>query len=172
MKFTIFSLVILALFSCVPKKMATKTDLPVQKASTCYENGDCTVEIFKNTELLIKKDDTGQLYVEIIPGIKNVFKYSYTRKKLEGIADSGYQEIVLFEFLSGEINLHLQDKNLQEANLVFGRLCYCKGESGYFRISTGDLKLSSYDQGIAVDLNFKAEVPQIIHELKETIKQE
>ncbi len=172
MKFTIFSLAILVLFSCVPKKMATKTDLYVQKASTCFENGDCTVEIFKNSELLIKKDDTGQLYVEIIPGIKNVFKYSYTRNKLEGIADSGYQEIILFEFLSGKINLLLQDKNLQEANLVFGRLCYCKGESGYFRINRGDLKLVSNNKRVAVDLKFQAEVPQIIHELKETIKQE
>ena len=172
MKFTFFSLAILALFSCAPKKMPPKKDLPVLKASTCFENGDCTVEILKNAELLIRKDETGQLYVEIIPGVKNVFKYSYTRKKLEGIADSGYQEIILFEFLSGEINLLLQDKNLQEANLVFGRLCYCKGESGYFRINRGDLKLVSNNKRVAVDLKFQAEVPQIIHELKETIKQE
>jgi len=172
MKFTFFSLAILVLFSCVPKKMATKTDLPVQKANTCFENGDCTVEILKNAEILIKKDDTGQLYVEIMPGVKNVFRYSYTRKKLEGIADSGYQEIVLFEFISGEINLHLQDKNLQEAKLIFGRLCYCKGESGYFRISSGDLKLVSKGKSVKVDLKFQAMVPQIIHELKETIKQD
>jgi hypothetical protein len=172
MKITFFSLAILALFSCASKKIVPKTELPVVKASTCFENGNCTAEIFKNTELLIRKDETGQLYVEIIPGVKNVFKYSYTRKKLEGIADSGYQEIVLFEFLSGEINLHLQDKNLQEANLVFGRFCYCKGESGYFRINRGNLKLVSYDKNVTVDLKFQAEVPQIIHELKETIKQD
>lgn len=168
-----YSLTFLTLFACASKTVPPKKEqmeLYKLSANTCAENGNCTVEIFKNSEILARKDETGQLYVEIIPGAKNVLKYSYNRKSMEGIADSGYQEIILLEFESGEINLHLQNKNLLEANLIFGRLCYCKGESGYFRLTEGDLKLVADNKEIKVVLKFQAEVPQIIHELKETIK--
>ncbi|MDZ7612289.1 MAG: hypothetical protein U5K51_00050 [Flavobacteriaceae bacterium] len=126
-----------------------------------------TVEIFKKSELLIRKDETGQLYIEIITWSEKMYLNIPTQKKsVEGIADSGYQEIVLFEFVSGEINLHLQNKDLQEANLFFGRFCYCKGESGYFRVTKGDLKLAADKKEINVTLNFQTEVPQIIHRNK------
>jgi len=173
MKLLYYSLTFVILFACASKTVPLKTEKMESQnfnTSTCAENGNCVVEIFKNSALLIRKDETGQLYIEIIPGEKNVFKYSYTKKSVEGIADSGYQEIILFEFVSGEINLHLQNKDLQEANLFFGRFCYCKGESGYFRVTKGNLKLVADGKEINVDLNFQAEVPQIIHEIKETIK--
>lgn len=173
MKILFYCLTFLALFACASKTVPPKKEKMEShnfSPNTCAENGNCTMEIFKKSELLIRKDDAGQLYVEIIPGAKNVIKYSYIKKSLEDIADSGYQEIILFEFLNGEINLHLQNKNLQEANLIFGRLCYCKGESGYFRVTKGDLKITADNKELKVDLKFQAEVPQIIYELKETIK--
>lgn len=172
MKEILFLFLILSFFNCTGKKSVLQTN-PVTGTHNCPTQGNCTLEIKKNSKLKIDSDEFGNLYHEIVPGDKNVVVYNYTKKTDEKIADEGYREIIMFEFDTDEINVNLRDKNLQKVNLVFGRFCYCdKREVGLFRVLEGELNLIKNSKEINISLKFKAKVPQQIEGLNATISLE
>ncbi|UMB59657.1 hypothetical protein MHL31_11280 [Lutibacter sp. A80] len=142
-----------------------------QEVETCPENGVCSIELFPNKAIVFKTDNIGIMYPEISEGSKTILKYTYTKNTIKNIQDSSYTEIIYAEFDADITPMELSDETLQNVKLYFGRLCYCKGETGYFPVKNGELKLTKINKNsFKLDLNFSiSEVPQIISKISETI---
>jgi hypothetical protein len=162
-------LLLLIIVSC--KSTFVVNEALLVNTVNCPENGDCTIELLPNTSLEFKKDEFGSLYPVISEGNKTVFKYIYNRKPVPNTQDSYYTEIVLAEFDSVISPKKFTDETLKNIKLHFGRLCYCKGETGYYPIKKGEFSISkSTKKSFKIDFNFKIdEVPQIISSINETV---
>ncbi|MEN8123493.1 MAG: hypothetical protein ABFR32_00075 [Bacteroidota bacterium] len=136
----------------------------------CPDNGNCNIEILPDSELEVKQDEFGNLYPNIKIGNKLIIKYHYKRTPIENTADSNYSEIIYFELNNDKINLDLQNEKLNEVKLLFGRLCYCKGATGYYKVSKGDLQVKMSQKNLTINLQFEVKkIPQIIHAINESI---
>jgi hypothetical protein len=109
----------------------------------CPKDGNCTFEVLTNSSLNLQTDGIGQLYPQVKKGNKTVLKFEYKRSVDPRIADGGYTEIVYAEIDPKTKDLNLSDEQLTSANVVFGRLCFCRGQAGYFRIDQGALVIST-----------------------------
>ena len=141
------------------------------KTVNCPDNGECYIELISNKSLEFKKDDFGNSYPVISKGEKTILKYTYTKNPIPNIQDSNYTEIVYAELDKTITEISLTSKELQTIKLYFGRLCFCKGETGYYPIKNGEFKISKAGKN-AINIDFKfitKEVPQIISEINETI---
>jgi hypothetical protein len=168
-------LLILVLISCKSTKNAT-SDFVVNEAIlvntlNCPENGDCTIELLPNTSLEFEQDEFGNLYPVISEGDKTIFKFIYTKNPIPNTQDSNYTEIILAELDATVSEKTLTDEALQNIKLHFGRLCYCKGETGYYPIKKGEFKISkASEKSFKIDFHFKIkEVPQIVSKINETV---
>jgi len=141
------------------------------KTMDCPDNGECFIELIPNKSLEFKKDDIGVLYPIITEGEKTILKYTYNRNSVPNTQDSNYTEIVYAELDKTITEISLTNKELQTVKLYFGRLCYCKGETGYYPIKNGDFKIEkSGKDTVKIDIEFSIkEVPQIISKISETI---
>ncbi|HEY9221063.1 MAG TPA: hypothetical protein VIO43_05735 [Lutibacter sp.] len=137
----------------------------------CPENGTCTIELLPNKSLEFKKDEFGNSYPVISEGNKTIFKYVYAKNPIPNTQDSNYSEIVFAELDSTISAKTLTNEALQNIKLHFGRLCFCKGQTGYYPIKNGNFKISKVSKkAFKIDFNFKIdEVPQIISAIKETV---
>ncbi|MFD1314558.1 hypothetical protein ACFQ39_02935 [Namhaeicola litoreus] len=133
----------------------------------CPDGGSCKISVIKNKELHLKTDEFGMNYPEIIEGENYIFEYIFSKNT--DYADGNYKEIVLFELPKNEISLLLQDENLQKVNLLYGRLCYCKGESGYEKVLRGKLDLKRNNSEVIIKLEFNTDLPQVIKTIEEVI---
>ena len=98
-------------------------------------------------------------------------RYTFEKDKDSTLQDSGYREEIIFEINTNVSELNLSEKKLQETKMLFGRFCYCKGATGYYKIENGTLLLKKEKDNIVLDLNFKiTEVPQIVTKINRTIK--
>ncbi|MGI9531233.1 hypothetical protein [Lutimonas sp.] len=137
----------------------------------CPEDGNCSFEVFKESNLKLAYDSSGKLFPDIIKGDKIVIKYHYKRRKIENTADSDYSEYVYFEVDPNKKQVILKDSELQQVKMIFGRICYCKGSMGYFPIKEGSLFLFNSNGNLQVKTSFKIhKVPQIIEQIDENIK--
>ena len=112
-------------------------------SALCPEDGNCTFEVLTNSSLNLQTDGIDQLYPQVKKGNKTVLKFEYKRSVDPRIADGGYTEIVYAEIDPKTKDLNLSDEQLTTANVVFGRLCFCKGQAAYFRIDQGSLLIST-----------------------------
>ena len=166
---TVFALCILFVVSC--KSNYVVSQHIIQKSNACPENSVCSVELIPNKTIEFKVDKFGIVYPVISEGEKTLLKYTFNKNPIEKTQDSNYTEIIYAELDSTITELDLTDDSLQDVKLYFGRLCYCKGATGYYPIKKGTFKLSkASNSSIKIDVNFKiSEVPQIISEIRETI---
>ncbi len=170
MKYFIIIFLSLFLSSCQAQKIDSKNKNVNYKLDNCLDDGACTVEILYNSELEVKTDEFGNTYPKINIGDNMVVKYQYKKNEIENVADSSYSEIILFELNNDKIDLHLQNGDLQEVKLLFGRLCFCRGATGYYRVEKGDLKVNFDKDKLKINLQFKVDkVPQKISNLTEVI---
>lgn len=161
---------------CSSKKNMSKnneTILPEYSIETlCPTDGKCTVELFRNKSLEIKKDEFGSMYHQIIDSENNtsVIVYHYDKNVAKGLQDGNYREEVIFEIKNSDTNLVLSGKELQTTNMIFGRFCYCKGQTGYYLVEDGTLNLVQKDNKVSFSLDFNiTKVPQIIKSIKASI---
>lgn len=161
---------------CSSKKNMSKnneTILPEYNIETlCPTDGKCTVELFRNKSLEIKKDEFGSMYHQIIDSENNtsVIVYHYDKNVAKGLQDGNYREEVIFEIKNSDTNLVLSGKELQTTNMIFGRFCYCKGQTGYYLVEDGTLNLVQKDNKVSFSLDFNiTKVPQIIKSIKASI---
>jgi hypothetical protein len=140
--------------------------------SNCPENGTCTIEIFKNQSLDIKSDEFGGIYYDKAENPDtSIILYSYNKNIKEGIHDGGYREDVVFEIKNSDKEISLSNENLQNTKMLFGRFCFCRGQTGNYKVTDGNLKLSNKKGEIQIDLNYNiTKVPQLIKGFNETIK--
>ena len=171
MKTICLFIILNVLFGCKTKQQITNDVPTFFQNIPCPKDGTCSFEVLKDSSLEIKSDEFGNLYPEINSGDKLVVKYEYKRKEIKDTADSSYSEFIYFELSNQDEHFVLKDLDLQKVNLLYGRICFCKGSSGYFRISSGTLFVDKHSNTLDIDLSFKSPkgIPQIITQIKETI---
>lgn len=172
MKYLFVIFVSLVVLACHSNKTASSNIQDKTIASTnCPEDGICTFKVLQNKVLTIKKDGFGELYPELSDGKKTVIKFEYKRNEIPNTADSSYSEIIYAEIESNINEIILKDETLSEAKVLFGRLCFCRGATGYYLVKEGSLKISTNNKGAKTyKLNFKVnEIPQIITMFQETL---
>ncbi len=139
----------------------------MQETEECPENGSCFLEVFPNTSLDIKHDNLWALYPELVKGETLVLTFEYKRDEIPNTMDSSYREILYIELESQNIEIEKEGANLKDVKLLFARLCFCKGQTGYYEISDGHLKISkNTDDTYNLYLEFSTdEVPQILNKI-------
>ena len=165
-------IMLLILASCGSKKSTAV--LSASLTSACPKDGDCKVEVFDRKSMVVKTTETGSLHYELEESTsKKVVKYTYNRKVKGDIQDASYREEIVFEINSNVEESAFVDESLQDAQLLFGRFCYCKGQTGYYKIDSGSLRISKNKESetIQINLNFKTnKVPQVIESLAISLK--
>lgn len=153
------------------KEKINQTDTQADKSFiSCPEDGVCTIEVLKNKSLLIKKDDLGHNYYQTTDSEEHtVFKYTYTRNKVQEAQDNSYVEEIIFEIKNPITKLELSDSELQNIKMLFGKHCFCKGQAGYYTVNKGNLVLIKNSDSYYLNVNITVtEVPQIINTVTAT----
>ena len=66
--------------------------------------------------------------------------------------------------------IHLKNEELQQVKMIYGKLCYCKGSSGFFKVKNGDLELTLSKNKLSLVTNFNVEnIQQMVSQLNENI---
>jgi hypothetical protein len=107
----------------------------------CPEDVECPSEIHEGHRLVVKKDDTGQLYYNLEEDKdKTVFIYHYKQNMDESYIDGHYNEEIVFELDNSMLKNSFKD--IKPTQSLFGVFCYCKGKAGYYPIENSRV---SYD---------------------------
>lgn len=146
-----------------------KKPLIAKEAKTeqlCPEDGDCTFEILKNKNLVLNYQSLGNFYPMFPEGENIIVKFEYKRNEMSNTQDSSYREEILIQLDPN--NLELETTNLKEKKMLFARWCYCKGETGYYKIKYGNLLVKKIKENLyELNLSFKIdEVPQVITKIQ------
>ncbi|PNQ74847.1 hypothetical protein C1T31_01530 [Hanstruepera neustonica] len=149
-------------FAC---KSGQQTNVSEKLESLCPNDGTCSFEVLKNKSIDLKFDGLGQLYPDIIDSNKMVVKFEYKRNEIPNTADSGYREIIYLELEPNKPELDINDSELEITKALFARLCFCRGQTGYYRINKGSLSVKGIKEGLyRLEFSFNiGEVPQIIN---------
>ncbi|WP_299883415.1 hypothetical protein [uncultured Lacinutrix sp.] len=171
----LFSVLLAFIATNVSCKASKKKDLKTNSKSVmvnCPKDGICTFEVLKNKSLQVEKDDIGSLYPILLDGKTNVLKFEYKRNEIPNTQDGNYSELIYVELPQKIENIKLNDTNLNSAKVLFARLCFCRGQTGYYKVSKGQLEINKNDDdSFNFKLNFKIdEVPQIITVIEESFK--
>lgn len=166
MKKSIGLLFVFLLFSCGTKKSSGPTVAAL--LSECPKNGTCTIKILGHKSMVVTQDDYGMHYKLEENPQKNVFLYTYSRTVKGDVQDASYREEVVFEVSNDLTNCNLSDADLQASKMLFGRFCFCKGQTGYYKVTNGKMALDS-DTDLSLDFTV-SEVPQVIKRLRIAIK--
>lgn len=134
----------------------------------CLDDGKCTVEIIKDKEISLETTKLNEVVVNYLDATeKSVYTYEYNRTVDPKHIDGHYKEQVIFELQQNLEKLELSNQELQEIDLTFGRFCYCKGFTGYYKVKKGSFKLSDNK----ISISFKVdEVPQELSDISFKIK--
>ena len=134
----------------------------------CPDQGKCNFSVITNQSLKFKKDEFGIGYTEFIKKDAILLKFEYQRNDIPNTVDGHYIERVYLELPKSTKVLNLKNQALQKVNLLFERVCYCKGETGFYQIEQGTLSLTSLgNKNYHLKLNFKSPVTQLITEINE-----
>ncbi len=165
-------IILLILASCGSTKSTAV--LSASLTSACPKDGDCKVEVFDKKSMVVKTTEFGGLHYELEESTsKKVVKYTYNRKVKGDIQDASYREEIVFEINSDIEESAFVDESLQDVQLLFGRFCYCKGQTGYYKIESGSLRISKNKEmeTTQINLTFKTtKVPQIIEAISISLK--
>lgn len=161
-----FFLLFLILSSCKVNEHVSKSNLLDKKdLFECPKDGVCSFEILKNKLIKLKKDEFGIPYIELDKSFtSDLLKFSYKRNPIEGVEDSNYEEIIYIDVKNIKKSISIKNEELSTVNAIFGRLCFCRGSSGYFPIQQGSLDINKISKNTyKIDFSFKInEVPQVI----------
>ena len=158
------------LFTSCGSNQQTKKDPIEPPRVNCPEGGDCTFEVLQKSNLTLKSDQTGALYPEVEPGDRVVVRYQYKKNTSPNALDSDHSEYVYFEIDPGRVELALKDADIQRVKMVYGRICFCKGETGYYPVRKGNLFIYQNDGDLLVRSSFSIpKVPQTIKEIDERL---
>lgn len=173
---TIWIIPIIALFwGCKSQKTNTITapeKSMVSTISACPQDGKCSLEIFRNKRLNVLSDQYGSVYYQMLDDDNSsVIQYFYDRNVPKDLQDANYREEIVFEVKNTETNLSLSDNELQKTKMLFGRFCFCRGETGYYKVDNGSLNLNQKENNIDFNLQFTIDkVPQIIKTIQGNLK--
>lgn len=122
--------VLTVLFACGGSKSSTKQTVGNSIESGCPKNGECLVEVVKDSALVKKENSGGRPYFEMEskPG-KTVIKYYFNKKDNPAIQDDSYREEIMIETDSD-----LTKINSANTKVVFGVFCFCRDRAGYYEV--------------------------------------
>lgn len=156
---------LLSLASCQSQKDFNPTS--VSLISECPKQVDCTIQILTGKSMLIQNDGNATTYTLQDATGTNVIIYKHNKIVKGDLQDAGYREEIVFEIDQKNGSLKLTDANLQTTKMLFGRFCFCKGQTGYYPVEQGTLSIGN---DIA-DLNFIiSQVPQITKKIQFSLK--
>lgn len=170
---TIVLVLLLFLVSCKTMQNTSETlkKIVTVTAENCPENGKCIIELLPNSSLEFKKDSFGNEFPVLSTGNLIIFRYTFEKDKLSNVQDSNYTEIIYAELTNPITKTTLVNEDLQKVKLHFGRLCYCKGETGFYPIKSGLFQLEkTSNDSLKITIDFKQKAtPQLISIIKQTI---
>jgi hypothetical protein len=157
----------LGLSFCTSQKSAIANNQKVSEVS-CPDDGKCTLEILRNKSIAIKTDDLGSLYYQTIDSPQtSVIVYQYNLNVAKDLQDGNYREEIIFEIKNTDKKIVLSGVALQQTKMLFGRFCFCRGQTGYYKIEEGTLSLNQKDNVVNFNLDFTiTKVPQIIKSIQ------
>lgn len=157
---TIQLICILIISSCASKKeISTLNNQTIQLESDCPSDGKCEIKILQNQSLEINKDEFGSIFYKLkSDNSKSVVVYKYDRNIPEGVQDGSYREEIILEYDN-------QTKEFINEKSLFGRFCYCKGQTGYYKIEQSVEKSIGQNRNFQLKFDIKV-VPQVVKNLK------
>ena len=166
MKIIYYIALIFSLCSCHSQKKISLEDSLKKTEQKCPQDGTCTFEVLKNKSFKISNKFGNTFPVFSESKNKSILKFEYIRNLIPDTEDSSYKELVYIEIPN---NLEMKIINLNKTKVSFGRLCFCRGQTGYYTIKEGDLSIKKTgDNNYSLKLQFKVnEVPQIITKIEE-----
>ena len=175
MKTSMGLVVILIFFGCSSKKNSSSTTNGATYysiLSACPEEGTCAVELLRNKSLNVKADEFGSIYYQLLDSEgTNVIRYTYDKTVPEGLQDGNHREEIIFEISTTNQTLTLTGKELQQTKMLFGRFCFCRGQTGSYKVEDGTLNLTQKDDSVHFDLQFaNGKVPQLLATIKVNLK--
>ena len=175
MKKLLFLPICLCLSFCSSKKDSqskTTIDTILSISSNCPAYGKCSVELLKNKSLDIKTDDIGSTYYEIIDNpTTSVIQYQYNKNVPRDLQDGQLMEQIIFQIDNNSKSATFKDLELQKTKMLFVRLCFCRGQTGYYKVVNGSLNINKSDETYTIDLKFKMEqVPQLYTTVNVSVK--
>ena len=165
----LYILICFLISSCNAKQKVLIVKEVDKTISFCPDDGVCTFEVLQNKSLSILKDEFRNLYPKISDGDNIILKFEYKRNEIPNTVDGHYSELIYVELNSNKLIIELENSKLQEVNLLFARLCFCRGQTGYYKVKKGKLSISKENDKYQFNLEFKIdEVPQIITSINQT----
>ncbi|MFO7743861.1 MAG: hypothetical protein R6V36_00585 [Psychroflexus sp.] len=146
------SLLVLVVFTACK---SSQTELPLLQ--NCPGNGDCEVQVFKETKLLLTEESSEVSDVSFEED--KDFQVIYIRYKDSKKVD--YTEEVYLQIPSRFKEIHSKNHSLQNQKVVFGKFCDCN-EQGFVRINHGELLIVNNKEFISLHLEIKSEKNQVI----------
>ena len=163
------------LFSCgatqktplKPKELVTTIEV-----INCPEDGSCNAQIIENQLPQLAYDEFDNSYLMFTESSTSHIKLEYTQIKDPKIMDAGYREELIIPF-DNTMFYESQTIDLADLHVFFGRFCFCKGQTGYYLIKEGELKITKVsDEEYNLDMSFAiTEVPQVLKQINLRIKQ-
>ncbi|HCQ12437.1 hypothetical protein [Flavobacterium sp.] len=140
--------------------------------SDCPTDGKCTVQVLKNKSMNVLTDEIGAVYYSAEDNAdKSIIIYKYERNVPKGLQDADYREEIVFEIDNSEPVINKNDFTLQSTKMLYGRFCFCRGQTGFYKVGKGNLELENKNNQIQFKLDFTvSEVPQTIKTINYTIK--
>jgi hypothetical protein len=176
MKIYIILLLLALLSSCSSSKKSVSTfsklDNSIALESECPIDGKCTIKIIKNKALNVQTDQFGSVYTQQLESPEtSIIVFQYDRNVPKDLQDAHYREEIVFQVNNASPNLTLKDKEIQITKMLFGRFCFCRGQTGYYRVENGILNLNQVEDKINMSLSFKVDqVPQKIEVINAIIQ--
>jgi len=160
MKNTIILGLLILVSSCASKKEKASDNFnKVELESVCPEDGKCSIAILENKIVELNTDEFGKLFYTLKEdNTKNILIYKYNRDVPQGLKDGNYREEIIIE-IDKKSGLPTNSKT------IYGRFCYCKGFTGYYKILE-EIEFKLKEDKVFYELQFKIkQVPQIISSL-------
>jgi hypothetical protein len=159
----------LILISCGSKNKVLMENSGFLKTE-CPSDGICSLKVEQNKAIRLTNENTINFFPYIQEGKNIVLTFEYKRNDIPNTVDGHYSEQVILELDPNNLEIALTGKALQNVKLLFGRFCYCKGQTGYYNINNGSLKVEKLNNGeYYISISFSQDsVPQIITFIGET----
>ncbi|MBL4746342.1 MAG: hypothetical protein JKY08_08225 [Flavobacteriaceae bacterium] len=172
MKIFLSSVLICLSFSCTPQKNILKLSKEIHQVSqTQLTNGRSTISIIPHKKAVLKKDAFNIGYVALEESKGSLFKFEFIKKVPGNLADAHYSEIIYIDFPENFSEINTIDLPLVATQILFGRFCYCKGQTGFYKVENSDFTAKMITKNrLKLALKFQIkQVPHLISELKEDI---
>ncbi|WP_146185056.1 hypothetical protein [Flavobacterium pallidum] len=140
--------------------------------SACPGDGVCTIAQKQNKSVSVLEDEYGNLNYKLEDSpSKSVYIITYNRNVPKDVQDGTYREEIIFESENSNKSSVMEGEALQNARLLFGRFCYCKGQTGYYRINQGIIRVSGDDKKRVFSVDFtNPKTPQVLSSVKFTVR--